>query len=178
MSIKALTTSHASTGYGLPTEILMGIRAGKRVVIVCSQSWVNLLRHSRRHGRQGRRVQLEAILAGPDSPTQLAVATTLGVKRRLLNQHFSELARAISDKHKQAVAILTAAKRASRNKRASTVITKIFDKHRPISRRKIWAALENGGLTFADPETRHTVREVIEEHQHQTCSVSTKMEDC
>lgn len=118
--------------------------------------------------------QLEVILAGPDSPTQLTVAAMLGVKRRFLNHHFSELARAISDKHKQAVAILSAEKRASKTKQARAVITKIFDEHRPISRRKIWAALENEGLTFADAETRHTVREVIEEHNSQTCSVSTR----
>jgi ribosomal protein S27E len=123
------------------------------------------------------KTQLEVILAGPDSPTQLAVAAMLGVKRRFLNHHFAELARAISDKHKQAVAILTVAKRASKTKRARAVITKIFDEHRPISRRKIWAALENEGLTFADPKTRHTVREVIEEHHHQICSISLKTED-
>lgn len=98
----------------------------------------------------------------------------LGIKRRFLNHHFPELARAISDKHKQAVAILSAEKRASKTKRTRAAITKIFDEHRPISRRKIWAALENEGLTFADAETRHTVREVIEEHKSQTCSVSTK----
>lgn len=110
--------------------------------------------------------QLEAIIEGPESPTQLAAASQLGVKRRFLNHHFPELARAISDKHKQMVSIRTMGKRAAKVKKAKAVTEKMFTDKNPISRRKIWAALENEGLTFADPETRHAVREVVEEHHH------------
>jgi ribosomal protein S27AE len=112
--------------------------------------------------------RLESILANIESPTQISVATQLGVNRRFLNHHFPELARAISDKHKKAVAIQTLEKRANRTIKAKAVTTKMLSENKPISRRQISAALEKEGLTLAEPEMRHAVRDVIEEHRNNT----------
>ena len=104
---------------------------------------------------------LTAVIEGPDAPTQLAVAEKLQVKRRFLNHHFPDLVRAISDKHKRVVAARTAEKRAAKINKARAVTQKMFDDRRPISKRKVDKALHAEGLTLADGEIRHAVKEVI-----------------
>lgn len=105
--------------------------------------------------------QLTAVIEGPDAPTQLAVAEKLQVKRRFLNHHFPDLFRAISEKHKRAVAARTAEKRAAKINKAKAVTQKMFDDRQSISKRKVDKALHAEGLTLADGEIRHAVKEVI-----------------
>lgn len=109
--------------------------------------------------------QLTTILESSEAPTRDKLGKILGVKSRFLTHHFPELVRAISNKRKQQSSIRSAEKRSIKIGRAKAATEELFVQQRPISRRKLWAALENQGLTFADPETRRAVREVIEEYQ-------------
>lgn len=111
--------------------------------------------------------RLTAILESLDAPTQRAVAELLQVTVRFLNHHFTDLFRAISDRHKQVVATRTAEKRATKIKMAKAVTQTMFDQQRPISKRKIDAALHVEGLTMADGEIRQAVKEVVNENYSQ-----------
>ena len=107
-----------------------------------------------------------ALIASLDSdaaPTQKAMAEQLGVNRRVLNHHFPELARAISDKHKRNSANRTAAKREVQILKAKEIIRNMLAATQAISRRKMWAELEKNGLTFADPAIRRAIQEVMVE---------------
>lgn len=113
------------------------------------------------------KTRLTTIVEGPDAPTQASVAEMLQVRRRVLNHHFPDLARAISDKHKLFVAARTAEKRAAKIKKTKAVTQAMFDQQRPISKRKIDAALHVAGLTMADGEIRQAVKEVVSENYSQ-----------
>jgi len=113
-------------------------------------------------------IRLKAILDSPEPPTRATLGTILSVKSRFLTHHFTELVRAIADKRKQVISFRTAKKRSKKISQAKALTEEMFVQQRPISRRKLWSALKNEGLTFADPETRRAVREVIDEHHSQS----------
>lgn len=119
---------------------------------------------------------LMEIIDGPEAPTQIAVAEMFQVKRRFLTHHFPDLARAISDKHKRIVAACAAEKRAAKIKKTKAVTQTMFDQRRPISKRKIDAALHLAGLTMADGEIRQAVKEVVNKNLGQE-SVSSAIAD-
>lgn len=124
--------------------------------------------------RAAMKRKLEEILGCPDAPTQLAVAEMLGINRRYLNHHFPELASQISDKHKRVTSERTEKKRAHKVKTAKAVTETMLNELRPISNRKIGAALRNEGLILADPETRRAVREVIDEYTRPSPGTGSK----
>lgn len=107
------------------------------------------------------RRKLMEVIEGPDAPTQLAVAEMLGVNRRVLNHHFPELVRQVSDKHKRVSAVRTEEKRQAKIGKAVAITQAMFDQRKAISKRKVDKALHAEGLTLADSETRHAVKDVI-----------------
>lgn len=109
--------------------------------------------------------QLKVLLESPSPPTRVRLGEMLSVKSRFLTHHFAQLVRAISSKRRQLNLIRSEEKRSKKIARAKAAAEELFTLQRPISRRKLWTAVETQGLTFADPETRRAVREVIEEHQ-------------
>lgn len=109
--------------------------------------------------------QLQALLESPSPPTRARLGEMLSVKSRFLTHHFPELVCAISSRRRQLNLIRSEEKRSKKIARAKAATEELFTQQRPISRRKLWAAVATQGLTFADPQTRRAVREVIEEHQ-------------
>jgi len=108
---------------------------------------------------------LEECLSSTNAPTVRAVSTRLGVTKGFLAYHFSELTKAISEKHKQVSADRVASILNERIERAREIVGKMLSDQRPISRRMIWAELDKHGETFAKPEIRRAVFEVIAQHQ-------------
>ena len=78
---------------------------------------------------------LEECLIGTNAPTVKAVATRLGVTKGFLTYHFSELTKAISEKHKQVSADRVASILNERIERAREIVRKMLSDQRSISRR-------------------------------------------
>lgn len=110
------------------------------------------------------RGRLEAILAGDDLPSQPDIAEALGVKLRFLLYHFPDLTKAISGKRRNVISAQVAEKRRLKIRNAKAIAEKMFVELRPISRRKLWAAMQDEGLSFADRDVRNAALSVIAEH--------------
>lgn len=122
------------------------------------------------------RKRLEEILEGTVLPSQPVIAATFGVKIRFLLYHFPELCRAIADKRRKIISNNTMLKRAAKIEKAKAITENMFTELRPISRRKIWSALEKEGLTFADREIRQAALEVLSDHQPSNALPSKNLE--
>lgn len=122
------------------------------------------------------RKRLEEILEGTDPPSQPIIANSIGVTISFLLYHFPELCRAISDKRRKIISNNTMLKRAEKIEKAKAITESMFTELRPISRRKLWSALEKEGLTFADRETRQAALKVLSDHQPSNALPSHNLE--
>lgn len=106
---------------------------------------------------------LTAILGSAEAITQLEAAKRLGMTRRHLNYRFPDLATKISQKHKAKVREDALAKLERKRQVAREVTIELMSHPRSISRRKIGAALEQKGVTMADPEVRTVVKQTVKD---------------